>query len=311
MLTELAEIAAGIYHIDDQVCDISGLGSVYLVAGAEKKAIIDSGPAKSVPAVLSGIARAGYRPEDIDYIVITHVHLDHAGGAGSLLESMPEAKVVVHQRGARHMVDMKRLIASAVAVQGKSVIERYGDSLSVPLDKIIEVGDGDIIDLGGGQTLAFIDAPGHAPHELCIRETRGGGIFVGDAVGLLLGGERLLLPCHPPPSFNPETVIATMRRLQEYQPGSLYFAHFGRTERAAAVLAQAIRQIRELTDFMAAAYDHVPPEELESQLAKRLSAELESIRDLTELHSYARDILILSGVSGFMNYFKKLKENRI
>jgi glyoxylase-like metal-dependent hydrolase (beta-lactamase superfamily II) len=310
MLTELAEIAAGIYHIDDRVCGISELGSVYLVAG-DKKAIIDSGPAKSAPVVLSGIARAGYQPEDIDYIVVTHVHLDHAGGAANLLESMPRAKVVVHQRGARHMVNMERLIASAVAVQGKSVIERYGKSRSVPLDKIIEVGDGDVIDLGGGQSLEFIDAPGHAPHELCIRETLGGGIFVGDALGLLLGGGRALLPCHPPPSFNPETCIATTQRLQGYQPGCMYFAHFGKTEKAEEVLAQTITQLRELTDFTAAAYDSLPREELEQQLVKRLSAKLESLRDLTELYNYTRDSLILSGVNGFMSYFKKLKENRI
>ena len=117
-MADIKEVAENIYQIDNGVYGVKGWGAVYLI-NEEGKALIDSGPTSSAPVVLEGMAQVGVKPEDINYIVATHIHLDHSGGAGFLLQKMPQAKVVVHQRGAKHLIDPSRLVASMVAVQGE------------------------------------------------------------------------------------------------------------------------------------------------------------------------------------------------
>jgi len=307
-VVDINEVAAGVYNIDNRVCGIRGLGSVYLLDGP-RKAIVDSGPASSAPAVLAGIRQAGIDPADINYIVITHVHLDHAGGAATLLTDMPQAKVVVHRRGARHMVNMEKLVAGTIAAQGAEILGRYGECLPVPPERIISVDEGNAIELGDGQVLEFMDTPGHAPHELCIRETKNGGVFTGDALGLLLGGRRTLLACHPPPSFVPELVLATVDRLRNMKPAYLYFAHFGASADSEAVLGHIARQIRKLVD---AAMEYRPGdyEAMTERLMAMMRDDLEPIRDMGEIYRFSRDYLVKSGVAGFVDYFKKTEQKR-
>lgn len=303
-IVDIKEVAPAVYHIDDLVCGIAGLGSVYLL-DAPRKAIVDCGPPTSAPAVLAGIRQAGIDPADIDYIVITHVHLDHAGGAATLLADMPRAKVVVHRRGARHMVDMEKLVAGTIAAQGPEINRRYGECLPVAPEYITEVGEGDIIELGGGQSLEFMDTPGHAPHELCIRETKNGGVFAGDALGLLLGDGRAMLTCHPPPSFDPELCIKTAQRIREMKPAYLYFAHFGTTADSDAVLGRVIRRLGELNDAAQAEYRRGDYEAMAKRLSVMMRDDLEPIRDLAELYQFSCEYLVASGTAGFVDYFSK------
>jgi len=302
-MVDITKATSGITTIDDLICGVPRLHSVYLI-DAPHLAIIDCGPTSAADAVLRGIREAGVAPAEIEYIVVTHVHLDHAGGAGSLLGEMPRAKVVVHHRGARHLRQMDTLVASAVAAQGESLIGKYGASLPVAADDIIEVGEGSRLDLGDGQALEFMDTPGHAPHELCIRETRHGGIFVGDAVGLLLGNHSSLFTCHPPPSYDPAACIAIAERLRREAPAKLYFAHFGATDNVGAVLDQAVARVRESDALIEAAYAAGREATIEAALVEFFKAQLADIGD-PEVARYSVDNLIASSVSGAREYYQR------
>ncbi len=302
-MVDITEAAPGVRCIDDLICGLARLHSVYLI-DAPHPAIIDSGPSSTAPAVLQGIRQAGVDPGEIEYIVVTHIHLDHAGGAGTLLKEMPRAKVVVHRRGARHLQRMDALVASAVAAQGEIIIRNYGPSLPVAADDIIEVGEGSRLDLGDGQALEFMDTPGHAPHELCIRETLNGGIFVGDAPGMLLGNQSSLFSCHPPPSYDPVACIETFERLRREAPTKLYFAHFGATENVGPVLDQALARVREADELIEAAFKEGREDKIEGTLLEMFRAQLEAIQ-APELTRYSVDNLLASSVTGVLQYYRR------
>jgi glyoxylase-like metal-dependent hydrolase (beta-lactamase superfamily II) len=302
-MVDITEVSPGVTCIDDLICGVAGLHSVYLI-DAPHKAIIDSGPTSTVPAVLEGIRQAGVDPAEVEYIVVTHVHLDHAGGAGALLKEMPRAKVVVHQRGARHLQRMDALVASAVEAQGEIVIRNYGLSVPVAADDIIEVGEQSRIDLGDGQALEFMDTPGHAPHELCIRETLNGGIFVGDAPGMLLGNQSSLFSCHPAPSYDPVACLETFERLRREAPTKLYFAHFGATENVAMVLDQAVARVSQADEMIEAAFKEGREDKIEGTMMEMFRAQLEVI-EAPELTRYSVDYLLASSVSGVLLYYRR------
>ncbi len=200
-MVDVSEVAENIYLIDDQLYSIPKWGSIYLI-NEEGKALIDAGPATSVHAVLDGIKKLGFKPEDIDYLIVTHIHLDHAGGAGVLLKDMPQAQVVVHHRGVKHLVNPAKLIGSVIELLGEEAMIRDGEVVTIAEDRVKPVHRGDVLRLSQGQVLEFIDAPGHAPHELCIYEKRNKGIFVGDAAGISILKRGFLFPETPPPSFD-------------------------------------------------------------------------------------------------------------
>ena len=225
-MVDISEVSENIYLIDDQLYSIPKYGSVYLI-NEEKKALIDTGPATSAKTVLDGIKRAGVRPEDIDYLIITHIHLDHAGGAGVIIKSMPRAQVLVHHKGSKHLVNPAKLLSSVIESQGEEAMVRFGEVVPIEAERVKPVYGGDELRLSDGQLLQFIDAPGHAPHELGIYESRNNGLFAGDAVGIYLAENETLLPVTPPPSFDSELYINTLRGLMGLDVTRLYFAHFG------------------------------------------------------------------------------------
>jgi glyoxylase-like metal-dependent hydrolase (beta-lactamase superfamily II) len=302
-MVDITEVAPGIACIDDRICGVPRLHGVYLL-DAPRKAIIDSGPASSVPIVLEGIRQQGIDPAEVEYVVVTHVHLDHAGGAGTLLREMPQAKVVVHHRGARHLGRMDRLVTSAIAAQGEATIRRYGTSLPVATDRILEVGEGSRLELGDGQVLEFMDTPGHAQHELCIKETRNGGIFVGDSLGLLLGDHSSLFTCHPPPSYHPVECITTARRLAREVPTALYFAHFGATRKVSMILEQAVNRIQESEELVEASLAEFNEEDVKLQLSALFRAQVAGIGD-AELIQYSIDMLIPSCIDGVLHRHRR------
>lgn len=138
-MVDITEVAENIYCIDDEVYGVKGWGSVYLIKEGGK-ALVDTGPTASAPLVLEGMAKVGVAPEDINYIIATHIHLDHSGGAGFLLKKMPQAQVVVHQRGAKHLIDPSRLVASMVAVQGEETKRMFGEVVPVEESRVREIG---------------------------------------------------------------------------------------------------------------------------------------------------------------------------
>ena len=293
------EVAENIYLIDNQLLSIPQMGSVYLL-NEEKKALIESGPTTSANAVLDGIREVGVRPEDIVYIIVTHVHLDHAGGAGVLLKSMPQAQVVVHHKGAKHLVDPARLISMTVEAQGQEAVARHGEVVPIERHRLQAVHDDDIIKLGEKQVLRFIDAPGHAPHELCISESRNGGLFTGDAAGLFIDGISL-----PAPNANPELCITTLRRLVNLNATIIYFSHFGTSDKVQEFLQLAIDQLQVWDDIVINAFKENMFDSAAEKLIAQACAKLEPIKGKESLYEYLTEAHIPLCATGHVEYYQE------
>lgn len=304
-MVDVDEVAENIYLIDDQVCSIPKLGSVYLL-NEEKKALVDSGPPNSASVVLDGIRKVGVKPEDINYIIVTHIHLDHAGGAGVLLKDMPQAQVVVHYKGAKYLTEPAELIEGATRVQGEEIIAWYGEVIPVEPERVQVVHDNDTIKLSEAQVLDFIDAPGHAPHELCIYEERNGGIFVGDAVGLCLADGEIFLPGHPPPSFDMEACIATIQRLITLDATRLYFAHFGVSSRVQEILQLAIDQMWTYIGVVSEAVgENNTLDDIIERVVARAKPRLELMKKIPTLYEFVIENLVPTFAAGFIHYYQQ------
>jgi len=300
---DVSEVAENIYMVDAQLCSIAKLGSVYLL-NEEKKVLVDSGPSSSASVVLDGIRQVGVRPEDINYIIVSHIHLDHGGGAGVLLKHMPQAQVVVHHKGAKHLMAPAELLDSSIEALGAEIIAQQGEVVPIEPHRLKLVHDNDTIRLSEKQVLDFIDAPGHAPHELCIYERRNGGLFVGDALGLNLAGGRVLLQCHPPPSFNPQVCISTIERLKGLNATSVYFAHFGAANKVQETLQLAIDKLRSYHTLMAKAVEDNTLDKAAEAISAQIRAEIEPVKRLPSLYEFVDNVIVTPCIAGLLHYYR-------
>ncbi|MBI2288189.1 MAG: MBL fold metallo-hydrolase [Chloroflexi bacterium] len=300
------EVAENIYMIDDNLYSIPKFGSVYLI-NEEKKALIDTGPTPSANVVLDGIKETGVSPADIDYLIVTHIHLDHAGGAGFLIRDMPKAQAVVHNRGARHLIDPTRLVSSAMAAQDRVDEGLVKETEVVPIaaERVKSVYDGDTIRLGERQTLRIIDAPGHAPHELCIHESRNNGLFTGDAAGICVGAHKALIMVNAPPSFDLELSLTTVKKLMEIQPSRLYYAHFDVADDAEQKLRWALDTLNLWDDITSQAVKYNRFNEAEERLMAQAYDTLEPIRGQWPLvYEYMAKHDVPMSIGGFLKYYR-------
>ena len=225
----------GIRIIDTGFGDRPRFCAAYLVVDRGRAAFIDCGTGRSVPRMLAALDAAGVARGDVDHLVLTHVHLDHAGGSGALLRELPNAQVVVHPRGAPHMVDPAKLTASARAVYGDAEFERsYGALVPVPAERVVEAGDGHVV-MVGGRALRCVDAPGHARHHLAVWDARSRSWFTGDSFGLSYrefdtARGAIAIPTTSPVQFDPGEMRATIARLLAERPAHAYVTHYGRID---------------------------------------------------------------------------------
>ncbi|MDG4557480.1 MAG: MBL fold metallo-hydrolase [Candidatus Contendobacter sp.] len=231
-MVDLLRHESGIYALDAGYLRPQ-LAAVYLIVERGRVAVVDTATNACLPRVLAALQVLGLSPASVDYVVPTHVHLDHAGGAGAMMRAFPEARLVVHPRGARHMADPTQLFAAVRAIYGEAKADRlYGEPLPAPLDRIIAAADGHVLELGG-RTLVCLDTPGHARHHLSLRDARSGGIFAGETFGISLReldveGRSSIWPAIAPTQFDPAAMRASVERILSYRPPALYLAHFGR-----------------------------------------------------------------------------------
>ncbi|CAG0979415.1 2-aminobenzoylacetyl-CoA thioesterase [Rhodocyclaceae bacterium] len=208
------------------------LAAIHLIAERDRAALVDTGSNASLPIVMQALKAKGLIPAQVEYVILTHIHLDHAGGAGALMQALPNARLTVHPRGARHMVDPARLVAGTIAVYGEAQARRmYGDILPIPAGRIVETPEGATIRLGE-RALTFLDTPGHARHHVCIRDDRSGHVFAGDMFGLSyreldVDGRQFVFPTTTPVQFEPAAMHASIDRLLALQPEAIYVTHFG------------------------------------------------------------------------------------
>lgn len=227
------------------------MAACYLLEAGDEVAIIETGTNDSVPLLLKALEERGRSPEDVRFVIVTHVHLDHAGGAGSLMRECPNATFLVHPRGARHMIDPSKLEASVRQVYGDEIFDRdYGTLLPIPAERTRVVEDGETI-LLGDRPLLFRDTPGHAAHHFCIWDEATRGWFTGDTFGLSyreLDTRQgpFIFPTTTPIQFDPGALKRSVERLMNNGPKWMYLTHFGRVGDTARLAGELLHRIDEL-----------------------------------------------------------------
>lgn len=228
----IVELNGDIYQLDLEECGFKGRTAGYFVRGKNEWMLVETGPASSAEVVMEAAKLLGIRPPKLKYIAVTHIHLDHAGGLGVLAKNFTNAGLVLHPKGARHMIDPSRLLAGALRVWGKEKMEQYGEVLPVSEERVIYAGEGDIIDLGE-RKIKIWETPGHAKNHICFYDAKTSGLFSGDAIGVYFPGLSKLLqrpvlrPATPAPDFNGELMFKSLLRLALSEVEQIYFTHFG------------------------------------------------------------------------------------
>lgn len=220
------QLAPDLWVIDTLFQGEPGIIASYLLTGPHGLALVDVGSAASLNELLAGIRAAGHDPADIEHIVITHVHLDHAGATGALLKHTPRARVYVHHIGAPHLINPDKLLASAARIYGDQMERLWGVILPVPEARVTAIDDGAEL-VVGARTLQALYTPGHAIHHVALHDAAHAAIFTGDIGGVRLEDIPYVRPPTPPPDLNLEDWAASIDRLRALRPRALYLPHFG------------------------------------------------------------------------------------
>jgi len=248
------EVAPGVILVDTGYVR-PGLAAAWIVKGKTSAAVIETGTAHGVPNILAGLAAHGIGRGDVSHVIVTHVHLDHAAGAGALLAQLPHARLVAHPRGARHMVDPSKLLAGAAEVYGgmDAIRVLYGDVLPAPAERVVEAPEGTRVELGD-RTFRILDAPGHARHHFVVHDPATQGFFTGDTFGISYrefdtAAGPFLFPTTTPVQFDPPALRASVERMLAEHPVRMYLTHYGMLEgeipkRAAALLEAVDGHVR-------------------------------------------------------------------
>jgi len=225
--------------------------AAYLIVEKGRAAFVDTGTNHAVPRLLAALDLVGLEPEAVDMVIPTHVHLDHAGGAGLLMQQLPRARLVVHPRGARHLIDPAQLVAGATAVYGQEEMDRsYGTPVGVAADRVIQTADGMTLELAG-RPLLFLDTPGHAMHHHCIWDERSRSFFTGDTFGLShrehdTARGAWIMPTTPPTQFQPEALRRSIERMLSFSPWRMLLTHYGAVEDVPRLATLFLAQLDEV-----------------------------------------------------------------
>ena len=241
-----------LHLLDINMMGMEHYGGVYIL-NSPQPAIIETGFSHSLDRIVEGMAEVGLKPGDIAYIMPTHVHMDHAGGAGFLAELCPNAKVICHESGVPHLVDPSKLVRSVARAVG-SLFPFYGEMKAIPEEKFIPVTEGESFDLGDGYGIEVIYTPGHAPHQVSYVEKKTNGLFTGDAVGIYRTDATGFAMTTPPPAFNYEDSISTFDKLKTLNLDWLYFAHYGAHRGANALIDEYKAMVQEWVSLIEAQF---------------------------------------------------------
>jgi glyoxylase-like metal-dependent hydrolase (beta-lactamase superfamily II) len=231
-----------------------GLAAAHIVEQGGRAAFVDVGTTHSVPYLLAALDELGIARTAVDYILLTHVHLDHAGGAGRLMQELPNARAVLHPRGAPHLIEPEKLITASRTVYGDAQYERlYGDIVPIAAERVIVTTDGHRVELAG-RPFELIHTPGHALHHQCVVDLRHAGVFTGDTFGLSyrdLDTARgpFILPTTTPSQFDPDQLIASIDRIMSYGPQAAYLMHYSRVTELPRLASDLKSQVRELANI--------------------------------------------------------------
>jgi len=288
-------IGPGVLEIDTLLGGWTRMTAGYLIEGTSP-VLVETGSQSSVPTLLAALGELGVGASDLAGVVVTHIHLDHAGGVGDVARAFPRAAVYVHEKGARHLVDPTRLVNSAGMVYGDLLDSLYGRLDPTPADRIHVLADGEEIRVGPGSSLVTVDSPGHAKHHLGLHhvgDAASGILFAGDAVGVRLPDGGVLRPATPPPDFDLDAALHSLERFRARQPTGLALAHYGLLDSPGDLLDEAGGTLRQWAEVAESAWRD--GRDITEALRARFAADLngvapehrEKLETLNGVHSNA------------------------
>lgn len=293
-------IAPGVLEIDTLLGGWERVTAGYLIEGPAP-VLIETGSQSSVPVLLAALGKVGIGPDDLAGVAVTHIHLDHAGGVGDVARAFPSATVYVHEKGARHLADPSRLIDSAARVYGPLLDSLYGRMDPTDATRLHVVADGEEIAVGPSRTLVAVDSPGHAKHHVGFHDSESGVLFAGDAIGVRLPDAGVLRPATPPPDFDLELALNSLRKFAARRPSALALAHYGLLESPEELLAEADDTLRQWAEVAETAFREGV------DIAEALSARFDaSLRGVDPAHREKLETLngVHSNAAGFRRWLE-------
>ena len=302
----MTSLAAGIEYIDVHFLDLPGIIATAVLHGPSGVALIDPGPSTSLANLDRALAQKGFDIRDVRQILLTHIHLDHGGATGSLVERNPEIEVFVHERGAPHLVDPGKLVASAGRLYGQDMDRLWGEILPVPSSAIRILQGGEHI-VVAGRRLEIAYTPGHASHHVSFFEPSAGIAFVGDTAGIRRGSGAYVMPASPPPDIDLEQWRESETRVLAWNPDTLFVTHFGPFHGARPHFQQLMDRLVDWSRIVRRllADDQLSEDQRQAQFVEETAQELRRVVGVPEAELYARAGGLHYSWQGLARYWRK------
>lgn len=302
----VTQIRDGFWQISLPFQDEEEIIGSYLLAGKDELVLIDPGPSSTLDALLERLRYTGFDPQDLTHILVTHVHLDHAGAVGSLARRIPKAQVSVHKLGAPHLLDTGKLVASAKRIYGEKMQQLWGTIEPVPEEQLNVLEGNEILNLAD-RRLEVHYAPGHAIHHVIFFDAHSGELFAGDVAGVRLQGNDFVRPPTPPPDLDLEAWSASLDLLKRLRPDVLYIAHYGAVRNMLSHISSLRERLYGWGDFVLHAMNEgKSEEEIIAMLIKQANPELERVsRTFRDVVRYDIATNYPMTVQGYMRYWRK------
>jgi len=302
------QLSEHLYIIDLQPLGISSFIASYVLRGKDSTAIIETGPTCSINNLLSGLQELGVSKEDVDYVAVSHIHIDHAGGAGTLMKHLPKATLLVHPKGAPHMINPQRLWEASKQVLGEVAVA-YQEIEATPENRIVTPADGTVIDLDGKISFKVLETLGHASHHLGFFEPLSNGFFQGDAAGIYIPSLNVTIPTTPAP-FQLDTTVASIQKIIEMKPSRLYYTHFGPVENAVNHMNGYVAQLRLWEKTVAESMRMGDNPQTTYQKILDSDPQMRKAEEFIRDHIVLRKGVVMQNIQGFVEYLKK-KQNSL
>ncbi len=298
----ITKLEEHIYLVDVETAGIKNFIASYILKG-KQTAIVETGPTSSIPNLLSGLNELNVKPEDVAYVAVSHIHLDHGGGVGTLLKHLPKAKVIVHQRGAPHLANPEKLWQQSREVL-RSITEMYGEPEPVPEERIIAATDGMVFDIGNNVRLKVIETLGHASHHLSYYDTLSQGIFPGDAAGIYLNEIGVVVPTTPSP-FRLDITLGSLDKLISFKPKALYYSHFGKASNAVEKLQAYAKQLKLWAKIAEQGIKNKESLEVISKKILENDLTIQKAVEHLKKHPILNETVLNESVQGFIDFVEK------